>query len=381
MKVWFILGLVFVSFLMYQNCSPGMKTSILPGLDKREIPVQPIAPSGSVDLDPEALSVTDNSLKNQNICSMANSVTLTMKKNSFEEHLCTDRSRLSSLVTPGLVCSGGATISNFPVPSQTVSCQEITVCGVRYTSKQVYSKFVTLTFDNLPWGCDGKVDVAKPDAAGNPEVIIKTLVIFVEPPGCHYCASSRIQTCGACADPGCKDGATGAHYSVGETKNDICPIGEKGVTGVLQCSGVDTWQVLVPKKCSIPKCSFNGADFEVGAVRSDACTDKAETTAYSCGPDGNWIAGIKAACGTKDTPTTCTFDGKIYQVADLRTVACGGGSAGGVYRCDTNGQWSKQETLDCGTPTVSTPNGQHLPSWLYWCAGFTSSETFLCRQI
>jgi hypothetical protein len=354
MKFWLILALGFSALLMYQNCAPGLKTSVLSGgADKGQS-----SSSGTThqDLEEDVLAVSESSVENQNICSSANSITLTMKRSSFEEYLCVDRSRLSSRVTPGLMCPGGATISNFPVDSQAVSCQEIKVCGVRYTSKQVYNMLVTLTFDNLPWGCDGKIEVVKPDAEGNLDTIVKTLNLYVKPPECRYCVSSRMQTCGACADPGCTDSLTGAFYLVGDTKSDACPSGQIGTVGVKKCVAPGSWQDLVQKQCSIPKCLFNGTSFDVGSVRTESCASATESRTYSCGPNGQWTSSDNAVCEGPSRPNACIFEGVTYQVGASRTLPCRAGVDGGSFRCETSGQWSRVEIIEC-RDEITCPSG------------------------
>jgi hypothetical protein len=138
---------------------------------------------------------------------------------------------------------------------------------------------------------------------------------------------------------------------------DTCPSGQNGTSGVQKCIRAATWEIQSQKQCGTTRCTFNDASFEVGAVRTEPCTNNVDGTTYSCGPSGQWIAGQRIACSTSSS-NSCTFEGKTYQVGALRTLSCGPGVAGGVLRCEANGQWSQAELFDCASATASVcPNG------------------------
>lgn len=69
--------------------------------------------TSETDSEKEALLLSESSLTNQNSCINSNSVTVTMQRSVYDNYICLDGSKLSSPVTKGPLCTGGAYISDF----------------------------------------------------------------------------------------------------------------------------------------------------------------------------------------------------------------------------------------------------------------------------
>jgi hypothetical protein len=98
----------FMIAFVFQNCSPAFKTTELESLLPKSTQM-----TSETDSEKEALLLSESSLTNQNSCINSNSVTVTMQRSVYDNYICLDGSKLSSPVTKGPLCTGGAYISDF----------------------------------------------------------------------------------------------------------------------------------------------------------------------------------------------------------------------------------------------------------------------------
>lgn len=150
-----------------------------------------------------ALILLSNSTKQSDLlCMSANEVKLRLAIESGQRPSCREVSALKSGAKTGLTCQGGVNVVPFASSSAWVNCENVTLCGVSAASRrQIYRSntggtVTELTFQNLPWGCDVKVEMAL-----NIEQRISPAVAFnssIEVPNCRFCADTGTTTCLAC---------------------------------------------------------------------------------------------------------------------------------------------------------------------------------------
>jgi hypothetical protein len=151
--------------------------------------------------------VSNSTTQSQPMCAQSNQVVIEENLPAGQAIYCRDRSKLDGGFPTGPVCPGGVSILPFSIPANpSNSCSQLTLCGVAPASTQVVGqrtdggKIVDLTFRNLPWGCDGEIDLSYD--SGFTSDATMSLTLTVQPPPCPFCLSQFQTTCLACAQLG-----------------------------------------------------------------------------------------------------------------------------------------------------------------------------------
>ena len=156
-----------------------------------------------------SLSLISNSTPSQPTCAVTNTVVLQIALSNLSTFYCRDLSKLMTAAHTGAVCDGGVSIAAFPVNSGVVNCQQITVCGKSASSSTIVAQRIDgtpvrqLTFTDLPWGCDMRVEASTDSSFPANQTQIAAAQIL--PPTCPYCLSTGKITCQTCAPVGSGD--------------------------------------------------------------------------------------------------------------------------------------------------------------------------------
>ena len=184
---WFFLSL-FV-FLLGCTGKVNTETSIASA-------VESMAAQNSVTL-------ISNSTQSQNKCEIGNKVVLQVALSSIAKYFCRDKSSLMDSVKLGPLCSGGISIQALSVDGAAKDCHELTICGKRADSTIDITERIDgtavqqLTFNNLPWGCEGRIEASLSDQFNTGDV--QKVTFQVLPPSCPFCEASNGVTCNSCA--------------------------------------------------------------------------------------------------------------------------------------------------------------------------------------
>jgi hypothetical protein len=147
--------------------------------------------------------VSNTTTQNQPICGIHNKIIIQKSFPSGHTLYCRDSSSLSSTVVPGPVCAGGVTIAPITSNGAITECaQDIKICGVSPSSVQTIGSRADggtidqLTYDNLPWGCEAKLEMSfDPSFAEN---ATSRLSFYVQPPECQFCPRRNQSDCFYC---------------------------------------------------------------------------------------------------------------------------------------------------------------------------------------
>lgn len=149
-----------------------------------------------------SVTLISNSTQAQNKCESGNKVVLQVALSSIAKYFCRDTSRLMDSMRLGPVCDGGANIVPLEVDRSVKDCHELTLCGKKYVSSVDITQRIDgtsvqqLTFDDLPWGCQGGIEASVDPNFSNGEV--QTVSLQVLPPSCPFCEAVNGVTCETC---------------------------------------------------------------------------------------------------------------------------------------------------------------------------------------
>lgn len=149
-----------------------------------------------------SVSLISNSTQSQNKCETGNKIIIQVALSTVAKYYCRDKSKLMDSVKLGPVCEGGVSISSLNIDSSVKDCHEITVCGKKFSSAVDITKRIDgttvqrLTFENLPWGCEGHIEASSDQKFENGE--IQKISLQVLPPSCPFCEIVNSVTCSMC---------------------------------------------------------------------------------------------------------------------------------------------------------------------------------------
>lgn len=135
----------------------------------------------------------------QKTCSPQNSIKLLVTQENEDPLLCRDATSLNKDLKLGPVCSSGPEISKFTASSDWVDCHKVTVCGkspaVSYElSSNSTGLMKQYIYSQLPWGCEGDIEVRRPSE----QEVTQKIPIQVAAPVCPTCSASGTPSCALC---------------------------------------------------------------------------------------------------------------------------------------------------------------------------------------
>ncbi len=172
-----------------------------------------------------SVSLISNSTQSQNKCEVGNTVVIQVALSSIAQYYCRDLSTLMDSVKLGPICSGGISIQALKVDGSAKDCHQLTICGKTFDSKIDITKRIDgttvqqLTFSNLPWGCEGRIEASTSSSFDTPDT--QKVSFQVLPPSCPFCQASNGVTCNACAS------ATDSTFIAGQMIPNTCTGGCK----------------------------------------------------------------------------------------------------------------------------------------------------------
>ncbi len=147
------------------------------------------------------IKISNNSTASQLSCSQTNSIQIQVSIPSGQKVFCRDQSKLMSSIPLGKTCEGGVEVKEFAVDSQIVECQKLKVCGKSASSVDVKAEqfdgtpILQLSFTELPWGCDGLVEISNDSDFRS---LADNIKFSVTAPVCRFCTRTQMVTCGEC---------------------------------------------------------------------------------------------------------------------------------------------------------------------------------------
>jgi hypothetical protein len=150
-----------------------------------------------------SVTLISNSTQSQNKCEVGNKIVIQVALSTISKFYCRDKSKLMDSVKLGPVCDGGVTIKNLAVDREVKDCHELTVCGRTHSAAVDITKRIDgttvqrLTFENLPWGCEGHIEASSDEKFANGEV--QNISLQVLPPSCPFCEAVNGVSCNSCS--------------------------------------------------------------------------------------------------------------------------------------------------------------------------------------
>ncbi len=270
--------------------------------------------------------ISNSTLIGSNQCIQTNQVKIKISLPANQDYQCSDVSELPTDEKLGLICDGGVSVLQFPVSSTLKSCDQLTLCGLPPTSRTALDsrfdgKVEELVFENLPWGCLGKIKFG-PKVGFDTK--FQTFTTKVKTPSCPFCRTTNTYTCITCPDLGPNE-----KIVAGQVILDTCtgPCASCTVGGVVTAHGA-------------------GRDFYLNASAQCGQTCESNKQFRVCN-NGNFVGSpsyqygqcLEVPCGCQIPGTTVTFDsGKIMKLYSRETIQCGTICSSIDVRCE-NGSW------------------------------------------
>lgn len=137
-------------------------------------------------------------------CKPVNSLRLVVTQNPTSVLFCKDETALGATLTPGPICAGGVSITNFTADSAWRPCDQMRICGKPADEtldliSRGPARIRQFHFNQLPWGCTGKILVSGQIGVADPEGKMD-ININTTPPSCPMCVAAGGPSCTACAD-------------------------------------------------------------------------------------------------------------------------------------------------------------------------------------
>lgn len=270
--------------------------------------------------------ISNSSLVGSNQCVQTNQIKIKISIPSNQDYQCSDLSELPTDEKPGLICEGGVSVLSFPVSGELKSCNQLTLCGLPPTSRTALDsrfdgKVEELVFDNLPWGCSGKIKFGPKIGFDSKSQIFTTKI---RTPSCPFCTTTNSYTCLPCPNLGANE-----KIVAGQVILDTCggACASCNVGGVVTAHGA-------------------GRDFYLNSSAQCGQTCEANKKYRVCN-NGNFESFpsyqhpqcLEVPCGCQIPGTTVTFDsGKIMKLYQRETIQCGTVCNSVDVRCE-NGSW------------------------------------------
>tara|TARA_B110001454_G_scaffold219200_1_gene251789 strand:+ start:12674 stop:15088 length:2415 start_codon:yes stop_codon:yes gene_type:complete len=319
-----------------------------------------------------SVTLISNSTQSQNKCETGNKIVVQVALSTVAKFYCRDKSKLMDSVKLGPVCDGGVTIKNLTVNRDVKDCHELTVCGRSHSSAVDITKRIDgttvqrLTFENLPWGCEGHIEASSDPKFESGE--IQSISMQILPPSCPFCEAFNGVSCNQCSTASSGETMFVAGQIIPKTCTGNCAQCKYPPTGSPSASFVSSSEMVAHAGIRPFYTSGN-------AICGQLCTQIQQIRVCN---NGKWVPGDDTVLHTQcqePAPSSCMtgnsvgfFKGltrKFGLNSGLQTMAAGGDgvtcaqcSAGSCATCTTAGgsQGYKLYTQ------TSVPNGSSCDS-------------------
>lgn len=135
-------------------------------------------------------------------CTPKATVKMVLTQNTERKIFCRDKTAKAASLAVGRICPGGVEVRAFSASADWKPCEQMTLCGKGPSKSTPLTEAGTvdvlqLQFDDLPWGCVGKIETAFEDALED-ATAVRGIEIAVTPPPCPHCSATNTATCEIC---------------------------------------------------------------------------------------------------------------------------------------------------------------------------------------